>query len=159
MQPKKPERECEIETMNQCEGDRHSLDKSATECYYVVRHEAFLLTPVLRRLLWVASFRDGNYYRNSLIAMSYGDQQASRELREYHQEVFLQWLCLPLREQRAQLNDYLPTEENPRREMIQSWIRESISDLLVPPFASEPERRLFQLDFGYSLAMAYASTM
>lgn len=150
-------RERQVETANQCGENRNSLGESSTDCYCVVRHEAFCLTTILRRLLWVASFRASNCYRHPVIAVACGEQQTSRELRAYHHEVFLQWLCLTLREQQAQLDEYLPTGENPRREIIQSWIRSSIIDVLVPSFTSEADRRLFQLDFGYGLAMAYAS--
>jgi hypothetical protein len=157
MHPKRLE--CEpVSPTNRYSDSRNSLgEESGIDCHYAVRHEAYCLTTVLRRLLWVASFRNADCYRHPLIAAACGEQQTSRELREFHQELFLQWLCLTLREQSAQLNEYLPAEENPRRGMIQAWIRSSIVDLLVPPDASEPDQRLFQLDFGNCLALAYAS--
>jgi hypothetical protein len=79
-----------------------------TEAREAVTDELSRHPAVLGRLVAVASLRDEQTgtYRHKLAA-NFGTEEMDRTLRRLHQEVFVTWLSLPLRQQQADVMIYM----------------------------------------------------
>jgi len=98
---------------------------------------------VLARLVALASFWDEETgaYRHKLAA-HYGTEEMDRTLRRLHQEVFVTWLSLPLRQQQADVNIYLGALG-----IKAEWFDfRKMGKSCLPQTATLPERDLFLLD-------------
>ena len=98
---------------------------------------------VLGRLVTIASTRDeqSGAYRHKLAA-NYGTEEMDRILRRLHQEVFVTWLSLPLRQQQADVMIYLGALG-----IKAEWFDfRKMGKSCLPPSATLPERDLFLLD-------------
>ncbi len=98
---------------------------------------------VLGRLVAIASTRSeqSGTYRHRL-GSNYGTEEMDRVLRRLHQEVFIAWLSLPLRQQQADVTIYLGALG-----IKAEWFDfRKMGKSCVPPTATLPERDLFLLD-------------
>lgn len=80
-------------------------------------------------------------YRHTLAA-HYGAEETDRVLRRLHQEVFVSWLSLPLRQQQADVTIYLRALGN----KSEGFDYRKVGRSCVPRSATPPERDLFFLD-------------
>ena len=97
------------------------------------------------RLVYLASLRNpntGRYSHNGL-AMRCGDQLADEAMRESHERVLRQWLCLPFGEQRTDCELYWTSLLEPRATLLEMWIRTEPYNAWLPAAASSAERRNF----------------
>ena len=98
---------------------------------------------VLGRLVTAASFYDpltGRYCHK--LAAHYGTEETDRALRRLHQEVFVAWLSLPLKQQQADVVIYLASVG-----MKAEWFDfRKMAKTCIPKSATLPERDLFLLD-------------
>lgn len=98
---------------------------------------------VLGRLVAIAALWDetSRTYRHKLAAQ-FGSEEMDRTLRRMHQEVFVNWLTLPLRQQQADVSIYLGALG-----IKAEWFDfRKMGKSCIPPTATLPERDLFLLD-------------
>jgi hypothetical protein len=97
------------------------------------------------KLAYLASLRDSNsgIYRHHGLSMVFGRDESNRVLRENHEQVFFEWLNLPLSDKTADLMDYLPSLEDPAQTVLNHWFRSKAYISYVPGAAREMERELF----------------
>ena len=91
------------------------------------------------RLVFLSSLREsgsGRYFHDSLGFLAKED--ADRTLRNSHQQVFQQWICRGLEEQKSDLDEYLSTGGAPRYALAYRN--------LVPATAREVEKQLYLTD-------------
>ena len=116
---------------------------SQAEAREAVTDELSRNPSVLGRLVAIASLRDeqSGTYRHKLAA-HYGSEETDRTLRRLHQEIFVTWLSLPLRQQQADVTIYLGALG-----IKAEWFDfRKMGKSCVPPSATLPERDLFLLD-------------
>jgi hypothetical protein len=130
-------------TKPEARGSLSGLRVIHTEAREAVTDELSRNPSVLGRLVTVASMRNeqSGSYRHKLAA-NFGTEEMDRTLQRLHQEVFVTWLSLPLRQQQADVTIYLgglgiKAEWFDFRKMGKSCL---------PPTATLPERDLFLLD-------------
>jgi len=98
---------------------------------------------LLARLVAIATLRDegSGTYRHPLAAQ-FGNDEMDRILRRLHQDVFIAWLSLPLRQQQADVSIYLGA-----RGIKAEWFDfRKMGKSCLPQTATLPERDLFLLD-------------
>ena len=98
---------------------------------------------VLARLVAIAGMWDeqSRTYRHKLAA-NFGSEEIDRTLRRLHQEVFVTWLTLPLRQQQADVSIYIGSLG-----IKAEWFDfRKMGKSCVPQTATLPERDLFLLD-------------
>ena len=102
------------------------------------------------RLVYLTSLRDQNSgeYEHFGLAQIFGDEEAAHTLMSSHEDVFAQWLGLSLKEQKADLDQYLSGLDSDPRSVIATWIRLSPHRNLLPASAKSFERELFLSDVG-----------
>ena len=114
-----------------------------TEAQEAITDELSRNPSVLGRLVAIASARDeqsGTYLHK--LAANFGSEEMDRALRRLHQEVFVAWLSLPLRQQQADVTIYLGALG-----IKAEWFDfRKMGKSCVPPTATLPERDLFLLD-------------
>jgi hypothetical protein len=95
---------------------------------------------VLGRLSSVAALRDpvSNSYFHPSLSRTFGNEDASREIRNVHYQIFAEWLALGLEGQKADLEEFLasggPLQGGP-----------GLRDL-IPPQARQVEKQLYLAD-------------
>ena len=105
---------------------------------------------VLGRLVAIASYwdEDGGHYRHKLAA-HFGTEETDRALRRLHQETFIAWLSLPLRQQQADVAVYLGALG-----IKAEWFDfNKMGKSCIPKTATLPERDLFLLDLDLIQAL------
>jgi len=100
------------------------------------------------RLIYLASLRDQNtgVYQHHGLAQIFGPEQADQTLKQSHNQVFAEWLCFTLEQQKGDLEDYLNELKEDKRTILATWIRLSPYRNYVPASAREVERNLFNTD-------------
>jgi hypothetical protein len=100
------------------------------------------------KLAYLASLRnpDSGIYRHHGLSMVFGRDESNRVLRENHEQVFFEWLNLPLSEKNADLLGYLASLEDPAPMVLSHWIRSKAFSSQAPSAARKMERELFVKD-------------
>ena len=100
------------------------------------------------RLVYLASLRDPNssLYQHHGLAHLFSEREADKALRSSHEEVFAQWLCLTLEQQKQDLDLYLSGLEDDRRTVLRAWLQLASYRNSLPATAREVERDLFLTD-------------
>jgi hypothetical protein len=95
---------------------------------------------VLGRLSYMAGLRDpvSNSYFHPLLSRTHGAEEATRELRHFHYQVFSEWLALGLADQKSDLSEFLAAEGLRPEEL-------RVRDL-IPPQARDVEKQLYLAD-------------
>ena len=112
------------------------------------RHTLTQIPTVFGRLVYLSSLRNQNtglYEHHGLIQI-FGDEEADRTLRQSHAQVFAEWLCFGLEEQKGDLEEYLSSLEGTKERVLSTWIRLSPYRNLLPSEAREVERHLYVSD-------------
>jgi hypothetical protein len=100
------------------------------------------------RLVYLSSLRDPNssLYQHHGLAHLFSEMEADKALRFSHEEVFAQWLCLTLEQQKRDLDLYLSGLEGDRRTVLRAWLQLASYRNSLPATAREVERDLFLTD-------------
>jgi hypothetical protein len=100
------------------------------------------------KLAYLALLRDPNsgIYRHHGLSVVFGRDECNRALRENHEQVFLEWLNLPLADKSADLRNYLASLEDPVPEVLSYWSRSKAYSSYAPSTARDMERELFVKD-------------
>src|SRR5215469_3816577 len=79
------------------------------------KHTLSQIPTVYGRLSYLASLRDQNsgIYRHHGLAAMFGRDESSRALRDSHEQVFLEWITLSMREKRLDLGRHFAALEDP----------------------------------------------
>jgi hypothetical protein len=110
------------------------------------KHTLSQIPTVYGRLVYLASIRDPNsgQYRHHGLATVFGREESVRALRESHEQVFLEWLALSLRDKKLDLERYFSTLEEPAGEVV-SYLEETGAYASQAPAAALPvEHDLFR---------------
>ena len=112
------------------------------------KHTLSRIPTVFGRVAYLASLRDANsgVYRHHGLAAMFGRDESSRALRESHEEIFSEWVCLPLVEKNADLMGYLDDLGVAREIVVENWLQSKIYRTYIPAATPTMERELFLSD-------------
>lgn len=104
---------------------------------------------VYGRLAYLASLRDPNsgIYRHHGLAAMFGRDESSRSLRESHEQIFLEWIALSMREKRLDLGRHFAGLEDPMNVVVDHLLASGIYRSQSPASARAMEHALFCTDF------------
>jgi hypothetical protein len=107
------------------------------------------------RLIYLASLRsfDTGRYEHHGLSLIFGDAEADRALRRTHIEIFEKWKASNLQEQKADIDLYLSSLGESRKQVVESWAHVKPYANLVPATASAAEREHFRSDFVALLSL------
>jgi hypothetical protein len=113
------------------------------------------IATVLGRLAYLASLRNVNTgtYEHFGLAEKVGVDDVDRLIRRSHLEVFQQWLCFNLEQQKMELEEYFSAIEGDRREILSNWLSLGPYAAWVPAESRDVERKLFYTDLGMVLEL------
>jgi hypothetical protein len=117
------------------------------------RHTVARIPTLYGRLVYLSSLRNqhtGNYEHHGLSQMC-GQEEAAQALSQSHAQVFQDWLCLNLEQQKADLDEYLEELPGDTAAVLDTWVSAMPYRTLVPPAAHDVERQLYLTDFAMLL--------
>ncbi len=103
---------------------------------------------VFGRLVYLSSLRDTNtgQYVHFGFAQRFSDREADRTLRRSHMNIFEDWLCFSLEEQKEDLENYLAQLDQDRDTVLDNWRVFPPFPNFVPAATKEAQRELFFSD-------------
>lgn len=106
------------------------------------------------RLAYLTSLRDSNSgrYAHHGLALAFGEHQAHHALSKSHLETFREWLRMPVKHQRADLELYWSEQETQKASLLDNWQKLTPYRNLIPANASDAERALFLDDIESIIA-------
>jgi hypothetical protein len=110
---------------------------------------------VFGRLVYLASLRDPNsgQYQHFGFSQRFSERESDKTIRRSHVNVFMDWLCFSLEQQRADLESYLDSVGQDRLTILANW-REWPPFMNWIPAQSRPaDRELFRSDLEMVLEM------
>ena len=109
----------------------------------------------LGRLAYLASLRntDVGTYEHFGLAEKIGAAEADRLIRRSHLEIFQQWLCFSLEQQKEELESYFLDLGSDRREIVANWLILAPYVAWVPADSRDVERKLFRSDLEMVLEL------
>jgi len=122
------------------------LERSATGDLW--KNTLSKIPSLFGRLAYLSALRDANsgIYRHHGLSMVFGREESTRTLRENHEQVFFEWLNLPLADKSADLAVYFASLEDPLRMVLDHWIKTGAYAGNAPAIARPMERELFIRD-------------
>lgn len=110
---------------------------------------------VFGRMAYLASLRNQNNgeYKHHGLAMVFGDDEANRALQEAHENAFAEWLGYSLEQQKADLDLYLSSLDESKRTVVETWLKLTHYQNLIPTIVMEMQRELYVADLHALLAL------
>jgi hypothetical protein len=120
-----------------------SLERSAAADLF--KHTLSRIPTRYGCLSYLASLRDPNsgVYRHHGLFLAFGREESTQALQNSHEDLFRNWLTLPLSEKYEDLAAYMATLEDPQAAVVKHWKQSRIYKTYVPAQASPPEAELF----------------
>lgn len=109
------------------------------------------------RLVYLAGLRNENsgVYRHHGLAQGFGASVSERVILLSHEGVFAAWLNLDLRQQHADLEQYLAGIGEERASVLEMWGALAPYKALIPAGAGGAERMLYETDLEIILELLY----
>jgi hypothetical protein len=103
---------------------------------------------VFGRLAYLASLRDPNsgQYQHFGFSQRFSEREADKTIRRSHSNIFTDWLCFSLEQQRGDLEIYLDSAEADRRTILANWREWPPYMNWIPTQTRTADRELFQSD-------------
>jgi hypothetical protein len=100
------------------------------------------------RLVYVASLRDQNTggYRHQGLEQLFGPEQSEQTIRQSHVQIFSDWLCFNLEQQKKELEAYFEELHEDKKTILATWLRLAPYQYYPPADARDVERNLFTTD-------------
>ena len=97
------------------------------------------------RLAYFGALRNPNsgFYDHYGLKILFGREESRRALADTHQQIFLEWLNLPVEQKTEDLHAYLRTLEDPPEAVFRHWAQSEPYRSFIPGQAQAPEKRLF----------------
>jgi hypothetical protein len=110
---------------------------------------------VLGRFAYLSSLRNVNtgHYEHFGMAQRIGTAETDMILRQSHINVFQDWLCFGLEQQKEELEAYFSELGGDRRELISNWLALEPYNNWVPGESRDVERKLFSADLAVILEL------
>ena len=120
------------------------LDQSALADLW--KHTLSGISSVYGRLAYLSSLRDPNsgHYRHHGLSTAFGREESTEALRQSHEQVFREWLKLPLAAKSSDLREYLAGAEEKPGVVAGNWLKTSYYETLPPDRATRPQRAQFR---------------
>jgi hypothetical protein len=131
-------------------GDRSVAEFERSAASDLWRNTLSQIPAVFGRLVYLASLRNQNNgrYEHYGLALVFGEDEANQALEDSHTTVFAEWLTFNLEQQKADLDLYLAGLFEDKRLVIQTWVRLSPYQNLIPASVRSVERRLYMNDLA-----------
>jgi len=112
------------------------------------KHTLSKIASVYGRLVYLSALRDANsgLYRHHGLSTAFGREESSKTLKESHDEVFREWLNLPMSERSVDLRAYLAGLEEAPELVLDEWLRSKAYKNHAPASASEAQKKHFARD-------------
>ncbi len=112
------------------------------------RHTLARIPTLFGRLVYLSSLQNqtSKTYEHHGLSQMFGEEQACETIRRSHTQVFQDWLCLNLEQQKADLQEYLAELPGNPAAVLSSWLERASYRNLVPDSAHDVERRLYLTD-------------
>ncbi len=125
---------------------KSSLEQSAAADLW--KRTLSQIPTVYGRLSYLASLRDPNSgaYRHHGLAALYGREESARALKSSHEQVFLEWNDMSMREKRLDLGRHLSTLPEPAGVVVNYMLDSRIYASQAPASAMQMEQELFSTD-------------
>src|SRR5579864_4077681 len=100
------------------------------------------------RLIYVASLRDENssVYHHHGLEQLFGLEQSQHTIRQSHSQIFADWLCFNLEQQKKDLDAYLDELNEDKKIILATWTRLAPNRHYPPADARDVERNLYTTD-------------
>jgi hypothetical protein len=112
------------------------------------KHTLSQIPTLYGRLSYLASLRDPNsgIYRHHGLAAMFGREESNRALRESHEQAFVEWIRLAMREKKVDLTQHFSSLVDPPKVVVDHLWTSRAYEAQVPASARRAERRLFCAD-------------
>jgi hypothetical protein len=109
------------------------------------KHTLSRITTIYGRLTYLAGLRDPNSgaYRHHGLSTVFGRDESGKALRESHEQAFVEWIKLSLAEKHDDLVRHFASLEEPRRVVVDHWLRSRIYRTIMPSSVRPVESELF----------------
>ena len=119
------------------------------------KHTLSRISSVYGRLTYLASLRDPNsgQYRHHGLSTAFGRDESTLAMRESHQQVFKEWLKLPLSEKALDLGEYLTGLDETPAVVASNWLGSGHYNTLMPDRVTRPQQAQFRQELEILLQM------
>ena len=110
------------------------------------------------RLAYLASLRNihTGAYEHFGLAQRVGDEEVDRLIRRSHMDIFQEWLCFGLEQQRQELEEYFLGLPGDKRGIIAAWLSVEPYAAWIPADSRDVERKLYYTDLKVVLDLIRA---
>ena len=130
-----------------------TFDRSAAVDLW--RNTLSQIPTTIGRLIYLASLRDQNTgaYRHHGLEQLFGPEQSEQTIRQSHNQIFSDWLCFNLEQQKKDLEAYLDELHDDKKIILTTWLRLAPYRHYPPADAREVECNLFITDLEMVLEL------
>lgn len=114
------------------------------------KHTLSAIPSTYGKLMCLAGLRDANsgHYRHYGLSAAFGREESASALRQSHEQVFKEWLKLPVPEKSSDLEQYLAGVEEVPATVAGNWLRGGYLETLVPDRATRAQRAQFSQELA-----------
>lgn len=119
------------------------------------KHTLSRISSVYGRLTYLASLRDPNsgQYRHHGLSTAFGRDESTVAMRQSHEQVFREWLKLPLSGKTSDLGEYLAGLDDEPAVVAGNWLQSGHYNTLAPDRATRSQKAQFRQELEILLQM------